>query len=346
METRIWDLSDYQSNVQDYPQLEEIIQCFNNGGLVCIPTETVYGLGANAYDDEAITNVFKAKGRPQDNPLIVHIHDLSQLDAFTTSIHPEARTLMKHLWPGPISFIVPLKQGVLSEGVSRGLDSIAVRMPSDDVCRQILKAVDLPIAAPSANISGRPSPTTFEHVYHDMDGRVDGIIRSIQSEAGLESTVVDCRTFPFKIARPGVITKHMLNSIVSGCVDINEPLSLEKPIAPGMKYKHYAPDVPLTILLNAGSKLPFEMNDWQKVAFIYPERLRDTLPQDAIFIPLCKDETDITGANRNLYASLHQLDALPSIEQAFIYGFDGNEDNEAIMNRMEKAANYNIIRGE
>ena len=150
----------------------------------------VYGLGGNARDDEAVRKIYEAKGRPSDNPLIVHIYDTDQLDDFVSSISDATKRLMEAFWPGPITFILPLKKGYLCERVTGGLDSVAVRMPSHPVARALLEAVDLPIAAPSANLSGRPSPTTFEHAYEDLNHRVDGIIQSTQSDAGLELSLI------------------------------------------------------------------------------------------------------------------------------------------------------------
>ncbi|GGG96287.1 threonylcarbamoyl-AMP synthase [Staphylococcus pragensis] len=345
MESKIWDMRNYSEAPLSFPKMNEIKTIFEQGGLIAIPTETVYGLGANAKDEEAVSNIYKAKGRPSDNPLIVHIHSLEQLNEFVTHIPNEAKVLMNAFWPGPISFILPLKKGYLCDKVSGGLDSIAVRMPSHTLGRAILQYVNLPIAAPSANLSGRPSPTTFQHVYHDLNGKIDGIVNGDQSEEGLESTVLDCTQYPFRIARPGAITQTMLNEVLPGSVEHFNYNNVEKPIAPGMKYKHYSPETPVTMLKDLTNPIA-NHKDWSNAAFIVPESLQSLVPDSSWFIPLCQDEDDIKGANHNLYAILHDIDKNEMINEAYIYAFENAESAEAVMNRMSKATANRIIRGE
>lgn len=285
MKTEIWDMRDYQKSPLDYPELENIKQVYNDGGLIAIPTETVYGLGADARNQYAVSNIYQAKGRPSDNPLIVHIHDKSQLDQIVSHLPEEAKCLMDEFWPGPISFILPLRQGYLCEKVTGGLQSIAVRMPSHPIGRAILQYIDIPIAAPSANVSGRPSPTTFQHVFNDLNGKIDGIVNGDQSEEGLESTVLDCTQFPFRIARPGSITQAMLNDVFPGSVEEYHYDVNSQPIAPGMKYKHYAPDTPVTMLMHLSKPIK-TIKEWSKTAFILPETLKQYAPSDALFIKL------------------------------------------------------------
>lgn len=220
------------------------------GQLVAFPTETVYGLGANALDAQAVLNIFAAKGRPADNPLIVHIHDRSQL-APLCDVPPLAEKLMDAFWPGPLTLIMPRKNAV-PDAVTAGLDTVAVRMPSHPVAAALLRACELPIAAPSANRSGKPSPTTAQHVLEDMDGRIPLILDGGSCDVGLESTVVDvCHGRPC-ILRPGGITKGMLEAVL-GEVDIAgsvlRPLQAgEAARSPGMRYKHYSPDGQVTLV--------------------------------------------------------------------------------------------------
>ncbi|MBI5975528.1 L-threonylcarbamoyladenylate synthase [Staphylococcus canis] len=346
-ETQIWDVRDFTTTLESYPKLDEIIETYQQGGLVVLPTETVYGLGADARNSQAIQSIYQAKGRPSDNPLIVHIYETEQLEAFVSDITPSTIKLMEAFWPGPITFILPVKHGYLSDKVTGGLDTVAVRMPSHPIARTLLKVLNMPIAAPSANLSGRPSPTTFEHVYHDLNGRVDGIIHSTQSEAGLESTVLDCTSFPFKIARPGTITRSMLNEILPNSVDESAVTLTEKPIAPGMKYKHYAPETPLKMIQHIAG--PIRQNaheDWSEVAFIVPKSLQKFIPSSAHIITLSEDTTDVSNANRNLYDTLHQLDKLSNINMAYIYGYPDSNETEALNNRMLKAVNHQIIKDE
>ena len=223
---------------------------FQEGQLVAFPTETVYGLGAHALDREAVLGIFAAKGRPADNPLIVHIHDRSQLEGIC-EVNDLALRLMDAFWPGPLTIILPRKAAVPDE-VTAKLDTVAVRMPSHPVAMALLKACNLPIAAPSANRSGKPSPTSARHVFDDMDGRIPLIIDGGESDVGLESTVISLVGEKPCILRPGGVTKAMLEEVI-GPVDlagsILRPLEKgEKALSPGMMYKHYSPDGQVTLI--------------------------------------------------------------------------------------------------
>ncbi len=221
------------------------------GGLVAFPTETVYGLGANALDAQAVLSIFAAKGRPADNPLIVHIHDRSQLDPLCI-VPGQAYKLMDAFWPGPLTLLCVRKPAVPAE-VTAGLPTVAVRMPSHPVARKMLQVCNLPIAAPSANSSGRPSPTTAAHVLEDMDGKIPLIIDGGMCDVGLESTVLDlCHGDPV-ILRPGGVTKEMIGKVL-GCEvqvagSVLRPLRKdEKALSPGMRYKHYSPKASVTLV--------------------------------------------------------------------------------------------------
>ena len=221
-----------------------------DGQLVAFPTETVYGLGANAMDAAAVQGIFAAKGRPGDNPLIVHIHDRSQLDAIC-HVNDTALRLMDAFWPGPLTLIMPKKEAV-PMAVTAGLDTVAVRMPSHPVALAMLRACELPIAAPSANRSAKPSPTTAQHVFTDMDGRIPLILDGGESDVGLESTVLSLVGERPCILRPGGVTQAMLEAVV-GPVDlagsILRPLAKgEKALSPGMMYRHYSPDGQVTLI--------------------------------------------------------------------------------------------------
>ena len=221
-----------------------------DGELVAFPTETVYGLGAHAMDHNAVLGIFSAKGRPADNPLIVHIHDRSQLDDIC-EVNDLSIRLMDAFWPGPLTIILPRKEAVPSS-VTAGLDTVAVRMPSHPVALALLKACNLPVAAPSANRSGKPSPTSAKHVFDDMDGRIPLIIDGGESDVGLESTVISLVGEKPCILRPGGITQAMLEEVL-GPVDlagsILRPLEKgEKALSPGMMYKHYSPDGQVTLI--------------------------------------------------------------------------------------------------
>lgn len=222
-------------------------EILRSGGLVAFPTETVYGLGADARNADAVRRIFAAKGRPADNPLIVHIARMEQLDELVTAVPKKAKALMERFWSGPLTLIFD-KSDLVPDVTSGGLRTVAVRMPSHPVARELLLAADCPVAAPSANLSGRPSPTTFAHVRADMEGRIEGIIDGGSCEVGVESTVLDVRGDTPWLLRPGGITKEMIEEIV-GEVRCQFAVSEEgKPSAPGMKYRHYAPKAPLTVV--------------------------------------------------------------------------------------------------
>ena len=233
---------------ETYSRAAEILK---DGGLVAFPTETVYGLGANALDKDAVLSIFAAKGRPADNPLIVHIHDLSQLDPLCV-VPERAFPLIREFWPGPLTILCEKKPAIPDE-VTAGLPTVAVRMPSHPVARRMLQVCDLPVAAPSANSSGRPSPTTAAHVLEDMNGKIPLIIDGGMCDVGLESTVLDlCHGDPV-ILRPGGVTKEMISGVlqceVAVAGSVLRPLREdETALSPGMRYRHYAPKATVTLV--------------------------------------------------------------------------------------------------
>ncbi|TDL95408.1 L-threonylcarbamoyladenylate synthase [Macrococcus carouselicus] len=333
MKTYVWDVRNYVHDLSTYPQMEEIKTGFKKSELIAIPTETVYGLAANAKSEEAVSKVYIAKGRPSDNPLIVHIYDQQQLD-FVEDIHPAAQALMDHFWPGPISFILPLKKESLALKVTAGKDTVAVRMPSDPVARQLLEIVGLPLAAPSANLSGRPSPTSYEHVYEDLHDRIYGIVRGDDSEIGIESTVLDCSGYPFRVARPGAVTESMLTEIVPGCITAADYSDEAAPIAPGMKYRHYAPKSPVQ-LVEGGITAPLAVES--HVAVVGPETIRHLIT-GGVFYTLCEDEKDFAGAAVHLYDVLRAIDHNEAVTHIIFSGFKRQEETDALMNRIDKAS--------
>ena len=237
-------------NQIDEDAIREAGEILREGGLVAFPTETVYGLGANALDEEAAKKTYEAKGRPSDNPLIVHIADLEDLSEITENVPPETELLAKHFWPGPLTMIFE-KSSLVPYGTTGGLDTVAVRMPSDLIARKLILAAGGYVSAPSANTSGRPSPTTAEHVWEDLNGKIEMIIDGGSVDIGLESTILDMTVSPPMILRPGAITADMLEEVI-GVVSVDETIlgseSSQAPKAPGMKYRHYAPKAKLTIV--------------------------------------------------------------------------------------------------
>lgn len=221
------------------------------GGLVAFPTETVYGLGADALNERAVQKIFRAKGRPQDNPLIVHLSSTGQLTLVACQIPDRAWRLAEHFWPGPLSLILP-KTEALPANVSAGLDTVAVRMPAHRTALKLIELCGVPIAAPSANRSGRPSPTSFRHVVEDLSGRIEAIIVDEDCPVGIESTVLDLSGAGPVILRPGGVSREALEEVLSEKVRVAGLLPQEMaPQAPGMKYRHYAPRAPLILITGA-----------------------------------------------------------------------------------------------
>ncbi len=223
--------------------IEEAASLIKKGEIVAFPTETVYGLGANALNATAVRKIFEAKGRPNDNPLIVHVHAISQIHAIAR-ITPIARTLMKAFWPGPLSIVLPKKKTIPKE-VTAGHSSVCIRMPALFITRQFLKKAGIPVAAPSANISGRPSPTTWKHVYHDLHGKIPLILMGKSTQHGIESTVIDCTKKIPILLRPGSITQEEIEKTIG---KIKSHKKGKKMKSPGMKHKHYAPTAMVKII--------------------------------------------------------------------------------------------------
>lgn len=235
-------------------QTEAAAEILRRGGLLGIPTETVYGLGANGLDPVAVAHIFEAKGRPQDNPLILHIPSADWLERYCEEIPDAAYVLADRFWPGPLTMILKHKP-IVPDAVTAGLDTVGMRCPAHPVCRAIIAAADVPVAAPSGNTSGRPSPTNMADMLEDMDGKIDGIVDGGPSSVGVESTIIDLTATPPRLLRPGGITLEQLRDAL-GEVEVDPAVTRlmgkdEQPRAPGMKYRHYAPKAPVTVVKGA-----------------------------------------------------------------------------------------------
>ena len=331
--------------------LEEAAVVLRNGGLVAFPTETVYGLGANALDERAAKKIYEAKGRPSDNPLIAHISGPEELAPLVEEIPGAAEKLMERFWPGPLTMIFRKKE-IVPYGTTGGLDTVAVRMPSDPIARKLISMAKVPVAAPSANLSGRPSPTTAEHVWQDMAGRIDIIVDGGPVGIGLESTIVDVTGEIPTVLRPGAVTMEMLEETL-GRVEI-DPAILgpmkegTKPKAPGMKYRHYAPKAEMTLVEGEMEQVVRSINrlakkslaDGKKVGIICTDETRSCYPAGMVrSIGIrAKEET----VAHNLYAVLREFDDLGA-DVIYSESFPGDQIGQAIMNRLTKAAGYHII---
>ena len=347
---------------------EEAGRILREGGLVAFPTETVYGLGGNGLNPDASGKIYAAKGRPSDNPLILHIADKDMLYDIAENVSDEAEKLIDAFWPGPLTMVFE-KTDKVPFTTTGGLSSVAVRMPSHPVAAAMIHAAGVPIAAPSANISGRPSPTLAKHVVEDMDGRIEMILDGGNIAIGIESTIVDMTSNPPVILRPGYITKAMLEEVI-GEVGLDPTLLVKptedmRPKAPGMKYRHYAPKAELTLYEGSVDKVARviweqaldKLTKNKRVAIIATKEsqvIYDKLVSEAestgkiqpndnkmefILLGSRQDEESIA---RNLYAVLRECDER-AVDYIYSETFSLENFGQAIMNRLRKAAGYNII---
>ena len=359
METKYWKLSGTSVDAAAYAEAGALVRA---GEVVAFPTETVYGLGANALNPDAVAKIFAAKGRPQDNPLIVHIARKEDINELTTGLNANARKIMEHFMPGPLTIIVP-KAEIIPDVTSAGLDTVGVRFPINEYAQEFILACGCPIAAPSANISGRPSPTNAQDVLEDMQGKVAGILDGGSCGVGLESTVVDTTSPVPTICRPGGVTYEMLTEVL-GAVEIDPALLGDKnfkPIAPGMKYRHYAPKEPVYLLEGeAVGLLPMLVNKalaaGLKVGVLCDAAMRTSIEQalgsgaaeagaasaqqERILLSCWGESREALAAD--LFYLLRDFDRTkPDVILAQGVSEDGI--GLAIMNRLRKAAGYQII---
>lgn len=333
-------------------ELKAAADILRNGGLVAFPTETVYGLGGDGLREDAAKKIYAAKGRPSDNPLIIHIANMKMLEELTMEVSEKARLLADKFWPGPLTMIFPKSEKV-PYGTTGGLNTVAVRMPDHPVALALIEESGVSIAAPSANTSGRPSPTLASHVYEDMDGKIEMILDGGKVGIGIESTIVDLTEDVPTILRPGYITKSMLEEVI-GPVEIDKAILATAPDknlvpkAPGMKYKHYAPKGDLTIFEGEENKVIAEINARAKekmeagarVGIIATKESKDKYSVgEIVVIGSREDEGEIA---RGLYEILRDFDQL-EVDYIFSESFASNDLGQAIMNRLLKAAGYQVV---
>jgi len=317
--------------------IEIAAEILRNGGTVAFPTETVYGLGANALDEAAVAKIFAAKGRPSDNPLIVHIAKLDDFYKVAREVSDVAQSLMDKFWGGPLTLILK-RQECVPDVVTAGLDTVAVRMPANEIALELIRASGVPIAAPSANISGKPSPTAFEHVKHDLFGKVDAIIDGGSCDVGLESTVIDMtREVPI-ILRPGGVSREEIEAVI-GQVDVAAKIeSHDTPISPGMKYKHYAPNAKI-IICDADKMGENVRNQSGKVGVLtFDEYLGEFSGVNNVLSLGSINDAD--SAARNLFGKLREFDML-DVDVIYAPKLPENGMWAAVRNRLYKAAGEN-----
>ncbi|WP_308533605.1 L-threonylcarbamoyladenylate synthase [uncultured Peptoniphilus sp.] len=349
MKTNIIKLSEKETSKDD-KNLEKITNTLKIGGLVVFPTETVYGLGANGLDKNACEGIFKAKGRPNDNPLILHIAYISQLDELVKEVPKIAQKCIKKFWPGPLTIIFK-KSDLVPKEVTGGLETVAIRMPSNKIAHKILADVILPIAAPSANISGRPSPTKTEHVIEDLMGKVDIIVDGGHTVVGIESTVLDVTSDPPMILRPGKITLEDLQKVDKNIsIDHTTIDAKDKtvPKSPGQKYKHYAPKGKATCFVGDLNNVVAEINKRLesckgKSAVLATSETKDNYIGADLVLDLGSRENLEEVAN-SLFDLLRVCDE-KKVEYIFAEGFELKGIGLSIMNRLLKACAGRIVIG-
>lgn len=352
METKIRKLrknEEYQE--ENRKTLQEAGDILKRGGLVAFPTETVYGLGADALNEEAAKKIYAAKGRPSDNPLIVHITNMAALGKIVSQIPDAARKVAEAYWPGPLTMIFE-KTKIVPYGTTGGLETVAVRMPSHPAARAVIDAGGGYIAAPSANTSGRPSPTRAEHVAEDLDGRIEMIVDGGPVEIGVESTILDMTVTPPMILRPGAVTREMLEELI-GEVAVDQTLlkadSRTAPKAPGMKYRHYAPKANLVVVEGEVEKVTAWIRETaatkqqkgKRVGIIATEETKESYPDGDVKVAGTRaDEATIASS---LYGILREFDG-DGVDEIYSEAFASGGIGAAVMNRLLKAAGHQVIR--
>ena len=323
-------------------------QIIQSGGLVALPTETVYGLGANGMSEAAVDRIYEAKGRPKDNPMILHVTGMEQVQQLCHHIPECAWRLAEKFWPGPLTMILPAKDHI-PKRTTGGLSTVAVRCPDSQITRQVIALSGVPIAAPSANLSGKPSTTTAAHVLHDHDGRIEAVIDGGPCRVGVESTIVDLTEMPARLLRPGGITPAQLRSVL-GTLTVDKAVTAElKPDevarAPGMKYRHYAPQCQVVIV--AGSREAAAK--YIRCHYTAGDRVlcfEEELPLYCGCDPLSYGkESDVQTLSAGLFAALRELDD-PAVHMVYARCPEGDGVAYAVQNRLKKAAAFQIVDAE
>ena len=323
-------------------------EIIKKGGLVAIPTETVYGLGADGLNPDAVAKIFAAKGRPQDNPLILHVAGAEQIDALCHHVPDCAYTLAQRFWPGPLTMVLPARD-TIPKCTTAGLSTVAVRCPDSEVTRKIISLAGVPLAAPSANLSGKPSTTTAQHVLHDHDGNIELIVDGGACRVGVESTIVDLTEQPPRLLRPGGITPEQLTEVLGELVvDKAVTAQIDKDAvvkAPGMKYRHYAPQCQVIIVSGSREKAAAYIRSH----FAPGDRVLCFAEELELYegcAPLSYgQEADVSTLSAGLFAALRQLDD-PSVQRVYARCPVGGGMAYAVQNRLKKAAAFHIVDAE
>lgn len=335
METKIIKVDNSMDNKLAYQQAVDILK---SGDVVAFPTETVYGLGADATNEESVAKIYAAKGRPSDNPLIIHIGTKEEVERYAKNVSEKAKQLMEAFWPGPLTLVFDQVPDQIAPNALSGVSTVGIRMPNHPVALHLLQLLELPLAAPSANRSGKPSPTEAAHVKKDLAGRIPLILDGGKTGVGLESTVIDMTMTPPAILRPGGITKEMIEAVIGPVDTVSRVEENTTPRSPGMKYAHYAPEAPLFLIRANAHAIEDAIGqahkDGKKIAIIGPNEFH-TNEADWYFSIGAKE--NIEEMAMNLYQALRQCD---ETHADFILAIETQDAGvgEAFMNRLHKAA--------
>lgn len=347
METKVFKIDQDENLIE----IDQVVKILHEGGIVAIPTETVYGLGGDGLNPKSIEKIFRAKNRPMDNPLILHISEIDQMFNLGKNIKEDHIEILKKLWPGPLTVVVE-RQDIVPDEVTGGLETVAIRMPNKKITRQIISKLGRPLAAPSANISSKPSPTNAHDVLQDMEGVIDAIIDGGPSQIGIESTVLDLTEPVVKILRPGYYTKEMLEKYF-GQVDMDLALKDEKqkPKSPGQKYKHYSPNAEVQVLVGSDQEFRAEVQkildlnkklglDRKIGLMVFDTDLDFFLGENVVGMG---SKEDLSEMARNLFATFRKMDD-NSVELIIVRGVEEEGFGLSIMNRLKKAAGNRVRR--
>ncbi|WP_347298739.1 L-threonylcarbamoyladenylate synthase [Dolosigranulum savutiense] len=319
-------------------QLDRAAQLLQSKAVVAFPTETVYGLGADATSSQAIRGIYQAKGRPSDNPLIVHIAQRSQLMELTTHVPPKAQQLMDQFWPGPLTIILNVKRQAVAPEVTAGLSTIAIRMPDHVIALNLIAQAGRPIAAPSANTSGKPSPTTAQHVIDDLDGKIAAIVDGGETGVGLESTVIDLTSDVPTILRPGGVSAEAIMSCIGPVEVASGDKQSSAPKSPGMKYRHYSPDQPVWIVETDWSDVVAKLlKKGEKIGILASDDVLSQFQTEAVATYSLGAQSDVTQASQLLYSGLRALDKTEATI-ILVQAHPKTGLGVAYMNRLEKAS--------
>ncbi len=323
--------------------IDEASMILESGNLVAIPTETVYGLAADALNSEAVKKIFQVKGRPADNPLIVHISEFEDLEKFVLEVPKKAELLCNKFWPGPLTMIFK-KKSIIPDIVTANLGCVAIRMPSLEITRKLISKLGRPLAAPSANISGRPSPTSYAHVLNDLDGKISAILMGEDCSVGVESTVIDVTSTPIRLLRPGKISPEEISDYICEKIIVDDSVdhsvsNLKEVRSPGVKYKHYSPKTKIVLVKGTSHQFAQFVNSQYNCVSVCFEEDISLISGDKLSYGSMFSESDQL---KFLFDRLRRVDSF-NLSVAYVHLSSEVKQNLAVLNRLFRASGFNIL---